>query len=215
MAKVAPSILAADFNRLGEEIKAIEEAGADMIHLDIMDGHYVPNITFGMPIVAALRKITKLPLDAHLMISNPEKFVEEFAKSGADIITYHIEAGNDPKMLNQQIRATGKKVGVSVDAYTGVEKIMDILDEVDYVLVMSVKTGFSGQKFMPEAFEKIKTLVEERKGRKLKFKIMVDGGINEATGKKAVEAGAEILVAASYIFKSKDYKKAIESLKKL
>lgn len=205
---IAPSILSADFSRLGQEIKAVEAAGADWIHIDVMDGHFVDNITMGPLVVKSIRKDTKLPLDTHLMISDPEKYVERFAKAGSDIITFHIEAEEDPREVIKLIRYFKKKVGVSIRPKTGVKQLEKILPMVDMVLIMTVEPGFGGQEFMPDCVSKIEEV------RKLfKKDIEVDGGINETAAKDVISKGANIIVAGTAVFGSKDYAGAIKKLR--
>ncbi len=208
--KVAPSILSADFSSLGKEIKKVELAGADIIHIDVMDGHFVPNITIGAVVVKSIRKVTKLPLDVHLMIENPGKFIDDFVAAGSDMITVHIEAMSSAKLKAQsaKLKKQGIKFGISLNPATPLSKIKNILNFVDFVLVMSVNPGFSGQKFKFEVLSKIRELRSIFNGD-----IAVDGGINDEIAKKAVFAGADILVAASCIFNSNDYKKTIRRLK--
>ncbi len=210
---VAPSILSADFSRLGEEVRAVEAAGADLIHVDVMDGHFVPNITIGPLVVAALAKVTQLPLDVHLMIENPEKYIEPFAKAGANIISIHAEASKNLNRDIDLIHSCGVKPAVVLNPKTGIRPIEGILNKVAMVLIMSVNPGFEGQKFMPEVLPKIKelrTIIDEKK---LKIDIEIDGGINLNTAAAAVEAGANVLVAGSAIYYSKDYKAVIKGLK--
>lgn len=211
--KVAPSILSADFGNLEDEIKKVEKAGADLIHIDVMDGHFVPNITIGPLIVKACRKATKLPLDVHLMIENPDRYIPDFAKAGADIITIHVEASKNLFEDIELIRQNGVKPGVVVNPKTPVETVFPVLDKVNMILIMSVNPGFEGQKFMPEVLQKIKSLKSEVVCRKLSVNIEIDGGINLDTAKEAIKAGVNILVAGSAIFYAKDYKKAIKSLR--
>jgi len=212
--KIAPSILSADFSRLGEEIKTVESAGADLIHMDVMDGHFVPNITIGPLVVKALTTVTELPLDVHLMIENPDKYIEAFAKAGANIISIHAEASknliHDLKMIDE----LGVVPAVAINPATGLETIEKVLDKVSMVLIMSVNPGFEGQKFMPEVLPKIAQLRKIIDSKKLSVDIEVDGGINDITARDVVKAGANILVAGSAIFYSKNYKASIESLKK-
>lgn len=211
--KIAPSILASDFSKLGEEVKKATKSGADYIHLDVMDGIFVKNITFGPAIISSIRPYTKLPFDVHLMIKKPSRYVEKFAKAGADIITFHVEAEKDvPKTVNL-IKANGKKVGLSIKPGTRVDEILKYLNLIDLALVMTVEPGFGGQKFMPEMMEKVKTLKREIQKRKLSTLIEVDGGIEEETAKIASKSGADICVAGTSIFKSDDIKSAIERLK--
>jgi ribulose-phosphate 3-epimerase len=210
---VAPSILSADFARLAEELAKVEKAGADLIHLDVMDGHFVPNITFGPGLVKAVRKSTRLPLDVHLMIEKPELYINKFAEAGADYLTVHFEACNHLHRTIQSIKNLGLRAGVSLNPHSPPFLLDQILSELDLVLLMSVNPGFGGQKFIENTLNKIsavKSFIEEYHYDCL---IEVDGGINETTGKKCVEAGAQILVAGSYIFKASDYKQAIDSLK--
>jgi len=211
--KVAPSILSADFTRLAEEIRAVERAGADLIHLDVMDGHFVPNITIGPLVVRAARKATKLPLDVHLMIENPDRYIPDFAKAGADIITIHAEASKNLDEDIELIKMNNVKPGVVLNPATPAEKVFHVLDKVAMVLVMSVNPGFEGQKFMPEVLPKIREIKARVAGFQFPVDIEIDGGINLETAKEAVKAGANILVAGSAIFYSKDYAAVIKGLK--
>ncbi len=205
---IAPSILSADFSKLGQEIKDVEAAGADWIHVDVMDGHFVPNITIGPLIVKSVKPVTRLPLDVHLMISEPEKYVDQFTKAGSDIITFHIEACEDPKGLVSMIRAQNRKVGVSVKPKTPISSLDGILEEVDLVLIMTVEPGFGGQGFIKEAVPKIREL-----RKYYKKDLSVDGGIDEKSSKAVLEAGANILVAGTAVFKQSDYGEAIRRLR--
>jgi len=205
MGKIAPSILSADFTRLGDEIRAVEKAGADYIHIDVMDGHFVPNITIGPMIVEAARRVTGLPLDVHLMISDPDQYVEEFRKAGADIITVHAEAVHHLHRSVQVIRTSGARAAVSLNPATPLEDLEYVLDDLDMVLLMTVNPGFGGQEFIQGVLPKIKRLKEMIKTRGLKTEIEVDGGINPDTIGLVSSAGADIFVAGSAIFKSKDY----------
>jgi ribulose-phosphate 3-epimerase len=214
MIKIAPSILSADFSILGEEIKKVELAGADLIHIDVMDGHFVPNITIGPLIVKACRKVARLPLDVHLMIENPDRYIPDFARAGADIITIQAEASKNLAEDIGLIEQNKVKPGIAVNPATPVESVFSVLDKIVMVLIMSVNPGFEGQKFMPEILPKIKKLKTEIKKRGLGVDIEVDGGINEQTAKQAIAAGANVLVAGSAIFYSKDYKNIICQLKK-
>lgn len=212
MAKVSPSLLSADFSRLGEQVKLVEKY-SDQIHFDVMDGHFVPNITCGPAVLQAVRRSTRLPIEAHLMVSNPSEFIADFAKSGADIITVHIEADRHIHRTLNRIRGMDKKPGVSLNPSTPVSAIEYVLEEVDQVLVMTVNPGFGGQKFIESMLPKIRKLKELIRERGLQAEVEVDGGINAETAKKATAAGADILVAGSYIFNSKDPIAAIKSLK--
>ena len=213
--QVSPSILSADFSQLGNEIKRLEEGGADMIHVDVMDGHFVPNLTMGPPIIKDLRKFTKLPFDVHLMISPVHKYIKDYADAGADIITIHPEATENLKDSIKFIKKLGKKVGVSLNPETKTEIIKQILKEIDLVLIMSVHPGFGGQKFIPQVLNKIKELKNIKSEKNLGFDIEVDGGIDFNNSKLVIEAGANILVSGTTIFKNNngDIKKNIETLK--
>ena len=213
--QISPSILSADFSQLGNEIKRLEEGGADMIHVDVMDGHFVPNLTIGPPVIKRLRNYTKLPFDVHLMISPVHKYIENYADAGADIITIHPEATDNLINSVNLIKKLNKKVGVSLNPDTKINTIDNVLDKVDLVLIMSVFPGFGGQKFMPKVVEKIQTLKKIKEERKLNFDIEVDGGINFENNKIVIEAGANILVSGTTIFKENngDIKKNIDSLK--
>ena len=212
--KVAPSILSADFSKLGEEVRAVERSGADMIHVDVMDGHFVPNITIGPLVVSALSKITKLPLDVHLMIENPDKYIEAFAKAGSSIISIHAEASRDLGKDIELIKRCGAKPAVVINPKTGIKSIEKVLDKVSMILLMTVNPGFEGQKFMPEVVTKIKELKNALDKRGLTVDIEVDGGINLETAPEVIKAGANVLVAGSAIYWSKDYRSVIDGLKK-
>ena len=213
--KIAPSILSADFGQLGSEIKRLEEAGADMIHVDVMDGHFVPNLTVGPPVIKALRKYTKLPFDVHLMISPVHKYIKDYAEAGADIITIHPEATDNLQESIKHIKKFGKKVGVSLNPNTQIDIIEKLLVEINLVLIMSVHPGFAGQKFIPNVLDKIKELKKIKDKKNLNFDIEVDGGINFDNSKLVIEAGANILVSGTTIFKNNkgDIKKNIDTLK--
>jgi ribulose-phosphate 3-epimerase len=212
--KVAPSILSADFARLGEEIKAVQAAGADLIHIDVMDGHFVPNITIGPLIVDAARRSTGLPLDVHLMISNPELYIADFAKAGANTITVHVEAALHLNRLVQSIKEhPGVKAGVSLNPATPLSSLDYILPDLDMVLIMSVNPGFGGQSFIPSALDKIRQLRKRIDEQKLKIEIEVDGGVKSENAVQVANAGADILVAGSAVFGSKDYRAAIRGIR--
>jgi ribulose-phosphate 3-epimerase len=213
--QISPSILSADFSQLGNEIKKLEDGGADMIHVDVMDGHFVPNLTIGPPVIKALKKQSSMLFDVHLMISPVHKYIEAYSEAGADIITIHPEATDDLQASISKIKSLNKKVGVSLNPETKIDVIMNYLEQINLVLIMSVNPGFGGQKFMPEVLIKVKTLkkIQEEKG--LNFDIEIDGGINFDNSKIAIEAGANILVSGTTVFKSNngDIKKNIELLK--
>ena len=198
--KISPSILSADFSILGEEIKSLEKAGADLIHVDVMDGHFVPNITMGPPIIKMVRRFTKLPFDVHLMISPVEKYIKAFADAGSDIITIHPEATDNLKRAVTTIKSLGKKAGVSLNPKTPISVLMDVINEIDLILIMSVNPGFGGQSFMSEVLPKVKELRQMINEKKLKIDIEIDGGINFETAPLAVKAGANILVSGTTIF---------------
>mgnify|MGYP001334517657 CR=1 FL=1 len=213
--KIAPSILSANFSILGEEIKKLDESGCDYIHIDVMDGHFVPNLTIGPPVIKALRKYTKLPFDVHLMINPVHKYIKEYAKAGSDIITIHPESTENLKSSIKEIKDLKKKAGVSLNPDTPIETILNDLNDIDLILVMSVFPGFGGQKFMPEVLKKIDELSKLRTKNNLNYKIEVDGGIDFSNSKKTIEAGADILVSGTTIFKENngDLKKNIEILR--
>jgi len=213
--QISPSILSADFSQLGNEIKRLEEGGADMIHVDVMDGHFVPNLTIGPPVIKALKKHSSVIFDVHLMISPVHEYIESYSDAGADIITIHPEATNDLKSSIFKIKELKKKAGVSLNPETKIDIILDILDQIDLVLIMSVNPGFGGQKFMPEVLTKIEKLKKIQGEKGLHFDIEIDGGINFENSKIAIAAGANILVSGTTIFKSNngDIKKNIELLK--
>ena len=213
--QISPSILSADFSQLGNEIKRLEVCGADLIHVDVMDGHFVPNLTIGPPVIKALRKYTKLPFDVHLMIDPVHKYIKEYAKAGSDIITIHPESTENLKSSIKEIKDLNKKAGVSLNPDTPIETILNDLNDIDLILVMSVFPGFGGQKFMPEVLKKIDELSKLRTKNNFNYKIEVDGGIDFSNSKKAIEAGADILVSGTTIFKENngDLKKNIEILR--
>ena len=213
--QISPSILSADFSQLGNEIKRLEDGGADMIHVDVMDGHFVPNLTIGPPVIKALKKYSSLQFDVHLMISPVHKYIEAYANAGADIITIHPEATNNLKESIFKIKDFNKKVGVSLNPDSKIDLIKNLLDQIDLVLIMSVNPGFGGQKFMPEVLEKIKELKKIQTEKNINFDIEIDGGINFDNCQAAIEAGANILVSGTTVFKSNDgdIKKNINLLK--
>ena len=213
--QISPSILSADFSQLGNEIKKLEKGGADMIHVDVMDGHFVPNLTIGPPVIKALKKNSSMIFDVHLMISPVHKYIDAYADAGADIITIHPEATDDLKLSLSKIKSLGKKVGVSLNPKTKIDIIKKYLDDIDLVLIMSVNPGFGGQKFMPEVLIKIKELKKIQREKNIDFDIEIDGGINFENSKTVIEAGANILVSGTTVFKSNngDIRKNIELLK--
>ena len=213
--QISPSILSADFSQLGNEIKRLNQAGADMIHVDVMDGHFVPNLTIGPPVIKALKKNSSIPFDVHLMISPVHEYIEAYADAGADIITIHPEATENLQQSIDRIKKFKKKVGVSLNPKTEVDVIKEFLNQIDLVLIMSVNPGFGGQKFMPEVLSKVKKLADIRNKEKLAFDIEIDGGINFENSKIAIAAGANILVSGTTIFKSNDgnIKKNIDLLR--
>ena len=213
MIKIAPSILSANFAKLGQEIKDVENGGADYIHIDVMDGHFVPNITIGPLIVEAVRPITNLPLDVHLMIEDPDSYIDKFVTAGADIITVHVEACRHLHRTIQLIKSKGIKAGVVLNPHTPIESIQHVLEDLDMVLLMTVNPGFGGQAFIPQVLSKIKQLAMLIKEKQLPIEIEVDGGVNEVTAKLCVEAGATVLVAGSAIYNKEDRHQAIQDLK--
>ena len=213
MIKISPSVLAADLSNLATEVKEIEECGADMVHLDVMDGMFVTNISFGLPVIKSLREKTNMIFDVHLMIEAPERYADRFIDAGADILTFHLEACKDPKSLLQNIRSQGVMAGISIKPNTPTEDVYPYLDECDMVLVMTVEPGYGGQKLIPETLEKVRKIRAEIEKRGLFVEIQVDGGINEQNSADAISAGAGILVAGSSVFGAKDKKAAIDALR--
>ena len=213
MIKVSPSVLACDLSKLLEEVNSIESAGADMVHIDVMDGMFVTNISFGLPVIASLRKNSSMFFDVHLMIEKPERYIPRFIEAGADLVTFHYEATEDAGACLDVIRSYGKKAGLSIKPGTPTEVVYPLLDKCDLVLIMTVEPGYGGQAFMPETLEKIENLKAEIDRRGLSVDIQVDGGINEETAVLVKKAGANNLVAGSYVFKAKDRKAAIELIK--
>lgn len=213
MIKIAPSILAADFSKLGQEVLEVEQAGADWIHIDVMDGHFVPNISFGAVVVDALRPLTNLPLDVHLMIENPDRYIEDFANAGADYITVHVEAAPHLHRTIQLIRSLGVKPGVVLNPHTPIETIQHVLEDIDLVLFMTVNPGFGGQKFIHSVVPKIEQLSQIIRERGLDIEIQIDGGINEETIVPCAKAGANVFVAGSAIYSQKDRAAALQGIK--
>ena len=214
MIYISPSLLAADFTKLGEEIKRIEDAGADYLHLDVMDGVFVPNISFGLPVIESLRKTCGLVFDVHLMVTKPERYVERFANAGADIITFHYEACDDPAAAIAKIKELGKKASISISPKTPAEAILPFLSELDMVLVMTVEPGFGGQSLIPETLEKVKIIREAIDDNGYNCNIQVDGGISEKNIDLVTSAGANVIVAGTAIFKSPDPKETIADMRK-
>ena len=213
MIEISPSALACDFSKLGQEVMEVEAAGADYIHLDVMDGVFVPNISFGIPVIASLRKVTDIPFDVHLMLVEPERYITEFSAAGADVITVHYEACSDVLLTLDTIRLNGKKVGLSIKPGTPAEAIFPYLDKCDWVLVMTVEPGFGGQSLIESTLPKIKEIKDEAQRRGLDIKVQADGGIGAKNISKLKEAGADIVVAGSAVFGASDRKAAIDALK--
>ena len=215
MKYIAPSILSADFSKLGDEIKSVEEAGADWIHVDVMDGHFVPNITIGPLVVEAARRVTSLPIDVHLMIENPDRYIKDFAKAGADLISVQVEACVHLNRTIQMIKESGLRAGAVLNPSTPLSSIEWIMEDVDFIMIMSVNPGFGGQDFIPNSLDKVGALRRMIRDRGLATLIEIDGGVNEKTIKNLSDAGVDVFVAGSAIFKSPDYKKTIDKFREL
>jgi ribulose-phosphate 3-epimerase len=213
--KIAPSVLAADFNRLGEEIRAVERAGADLIHFDVMDGHFVPNISMGVPVLVAVRKITKLPLDAHLMISEPEKYVEVFVKSGANSVSVHCEVCPDIPKIAKRIRQLGARASIGINPETAIDRVIAAAEHLDMILIMSVHPGFGGQEFIPASLQKLREVRRELHRRGLSIDVEIDGGIKADNIADVKAAGANVFVSGSGIFGEKDYGKVVAEMRDL
>ena len=212
--RIAPSILSADFSKLGEEVAAIEAAGADWVHIDVMDGHFVPNLTFGAPVVSCLRKVTKMPFDVHLMVEAPQNYIADFAKAGADILTVHLETAPHLHRVIQAIKEAGLKAAVSLNPSTPLCLLEEILPDLDMVLLMSVNPGFGGQAFIPSSLEKVRKLRQMLDAKGLKTDIQVDGGVTPDNAAQLIAAGATVLVAGSAVYKAPDMANAIHSLRR-
>jgi ribulose-phosphate 3-epimerase len=215
MKYIAPSILSADFSKLGDEIRSVEAAGADWIHVDVMDGHFVPNITIGPLVVEAVRRVTSLPLDIHLMIENPDRYIEDFAKAGADLISVQVEACVHLNRTIHMIKECDRRAGVVLNPSTPLSSLEWIMEDVDFIMIMSVNPGFGGQKFIPNSLDRVRALRKMIRDRGLETLIEIDGGVNEKTIKNISDAGVDVFVAGSAIFKNSDYKKTIDRFREL
>jgi ribulose-phosphate 3-epimerase len=213
--KIAPSLLAADFNRLGEEIAAVERAGVDLLHFDVMDGHFVPNISMGVPILQAIRKVTRLPLDAHLMISEPEKYVEVFIKSGASSVSVHVEVCPDIPKIAKMIRDLGARASIGINPETSIDRVMAAAEHLDMILIMSVHPGFGGQEFIPASLQKLREVRRELERRGLSLDVEIDGGVKADNIADVKAAGANVFVSGSGIFGEKDYQKIVAEMRDL
>ena len=213
MVKIAPSLLASDFTNIETEIKRVEAAGADILHLDVMDGHFVPNLTFGLPVIKQIKKICTIPLDVHLMVTNPENYIEELNDIGVEYISIHQETVQHLHRQISVIKVGGAKAGVALNPATAVETIFPIIQDLDFVLLMSVNPGFGGQKFLPLVYDKIKRIKDYAKSINSTIEIEIDGGVNDLNAKSLVQSGANILVAGSYVFGKSNYKKQINSIR--
>lgn len=210
---VLPSLLSADFLNLSKDIKTMEQAGADAFHLDVMDGQFVPNITYGMPVIRAVRSATDLPLDVHLMTDNPEQFIEEYAHIGVDMLSFHIEATNHAHRLIKAIQDTGMKAGVALNPQTPISSVRHLLSDVDFILIMTVNPGFGGQSFISQCLDKVRSLAQIKNENSLSFEIEVDGGVNGDTAKQCLAAGAHMLVSGSYLFNTDNTEHAITAMR--
>lgn len=213
MVRVLPSLLAADFLNLSKDIDRMEQAGADAFHLDVMDGQFVPNISYGMPLIRAIRLGTALPLDVHLMTENPEQFIDDYADIGVDMLSFHIEATHHAHRLIAKIQEKGMKAGIALNPQTPIESVQHLLDDIDFILIMTVNPGFGGQSFIDNCLDKVHMLSQYREAHNLSFDIEVDGGINQDTAKKCIKSGADLLVSGSYLFKADELAEAVREMR--